>query len=93
MLTCIAEISFMPFGIILVSLQNIESSCLSIFIKSSVCSKKVKVVIAALQKMYHCVSVVCLLIRVLSIVRIFLGYPYFTAIDSQQNCSWLFVTA
>ena len=27
-------------------------------------------------------SVVCLVIRVLSIVRIFLGYPYFMAINS-----------
>ena len=41
-----------------------------------------KVVIAALHKMQDCVSVVCLEIRVLSIVRIFLGYPYFMAINS-----------
>ena len=27
-------------------------------------------------------SVICLVIRVLSIVRIFLGYPYFMAINS-----------
>ena len=39
-------------------------------------------VIAALHKMKHCLSVVCLVIRVLSIIRIFLGYPYFMAINS-----------
>ena len=40
-----------------------------------------KVVTAALHKKQHCVSVVCLVSRALSIVRIFSGYSYFTAIN------------
>ena len=40
-----------------------------------------KVVTATLHKMQHCVSVVCLVNRALSIVRTFSGYSYFTAVN------------